>query len=569
MPLVRSLGPFAVVAALAVAGAPVPTPTVAQELSDLAGPYLAARMAVRDGDHREAADYFERALRADPGNPLLISNAVFANAALGRWDVAAVIAEDLPEDATGQELAGLVTFVDTVSDGDLDAARAALEAGRGGGPFVDELSMGWIEFGAGNMDRAVAVFEELATDQSLSELAWLHLGLARAAVGDFEAADEILSGERAGRISQTERVVRARAEILVQLGLRGDALDLLDGYTQRVPDPALLALQARIGAGAEEPYSFVTSWQEGISEVFFTVSQALGADVNGQLPLIYARAAWAISPQNTDALILAGQILTEGEQYALAAEAYDAVPAEDDQYVEAQMGRAEALERQGDLDAALATLEGLAEAQPDLAPIHAALGDTLRRAERCEEAIDSYTAALDLVDTSQSRYWFLHYTRAICYHETDNWPPAEADFRRALELNPDQPQVLNYLGYSMVEQRRNLDEALDMIERAVAARPDSGYIVDSLAWVYYRLGRFDEAVEPMERAAELLPTDPIINDHLGDVYWMVGRKREARFQWHRALSLDPAEEDAERIRLKLDIGLDSVLEQEGGVGESR
>ena len=239
----------------------------------------------------------KRALRADPGNPLLISNAVFANAALGRWDAAAVIAEDLPEDATGQELAGLVTFVDTVSAGDLDAARAALEAGRGGGPFVDELSMGWIEFGAGNMDRAVAVFEELATDQSLSELAWLHLGLARAAVGDFEAADEILSGERTGRISQTERVVRARAEILVQLGLRGDALDLLDGYTQRVPDPALLALQARIGAGAEEPYSFVTSWQEGISEVFLTVSQALGADGNGQLPLIYARAAWAISPQ--------------------------------------------------------------------------------------------------------------------------------------------------------------------------------------------------------------------------------------------------------------------------------
>jgi tetratricopeptide (TPR) repeat protein len=554
---------------LAVSGGPVSAPAAAQEASGLAGSYLAARMAVRDGDHREAAEYFERALRADPGNPLLISNAVFANAALGRWDVAAAIAEDLPEDATGQELAGLVTFVDTVSSGDLDGARAALEAGRGGGPFVDELAMGWIEFGAGNMDRAVAVFEELAIDPSLSELAWLHLGLARAAVGDFEGADAILSGERAGRISQTERVVRARAEILVQLGQRADALDLLDGYTQRVPDPALLALQARIGAGAEGPYSFVTTWQEGISEVFFTVSQAFGPDRNGQLPLIYARAAWAISPQNTDALILAGQILTEDEQYALAAEAYGAVPADDDQYVEAQMGRAEALERQDDLDAALATLQALQEAQPDLAPIHAALGDTLRRAERCEEAIDSYTAALDLVDTSQSRYWFLHYTRAICYHLTDNWPPAEADFRRALELNPDQPQVLNYLGYSLVEQRRNLDEALDMIERAVAARPDSGYIVDSLAWVYYRLGRFDEAVEPMERAAELLPTDPIINDHLGDVYWMVGRKREARFQWHRALSLDPEEEDAERIRLKLDIGLDAVLEQEGGVGETQ
>jgi tetratricopeptide (TPR) repeat protein len=246
------------------------------------------------------------------------------------------------------------------------------------------------------------------------------------------------------------------------------------------------------------------------------------------------------------------------------------VPADDDQYVEAQMGRAEALERQGDLDAALATLQGLAEAQPDLAPIHAALGDTLRRAERCEEAIESYTAALDLVDTSQSRYWFLITHGRSAIRPDGYWPPAEADFRRALELNPDQPQVLNYLGYSLVEQRRNLDEALDMIEDAPSLRaPTRATSSTALGWVYYRLGRFEEAVEPMERAVELLPTDPIINDHLGDVYWMVGRKREARFQWERALSFDPAEEDAERIRLKLDIGLDAVLEQEGGVGETQ
>ena len=133
----------------------------------------------------------------------------------------------------------------------------------------------------------------------------------------------------------------------------------------------------------------------------------------------------------------------------------------------------------------------------------------------------------------------------------------------ALELNPDQPNVLNYLGYSLVEQRRNFDEALGMIERAVEGRPDSGYIVDSLGWVLYRLGRFEEAVEPMERAVELAPIDPIITDHLGDVYWAVGRKREAEFQWLRALSFDPEEDEADRIRRKLEVGLDVVLEEEG------
>jgi len=547
----------------------VSAPVAAQDAFGLAGSYLAARTAVRDGNHREAAAYFEQALRADPSNALLISNAVFANASLGRWDVAAAIAEDLPEGATGQELAGLVSFVDTVRSRDLEGARAALEAGRGGGPFVDDLALGWVEFGTGNMDRAVATFEELAEDQSLAGLARLHLGLARAAVGDFEAAESILSGEQAGPVSQTERVVRARAEILVQLGRRGEALDLLDGYTQRVPDPALLSLQARIGAGAKGPYNFVTDWQEGVAEVFFTVAQAVGSDGNGNLPLIYARAAYGIAEGNTDARILAGELLSANEQHELAAEAYATVPEGDDQYIEAQMGRAEALERQGQVDAALTALRALALEEPDLAPIHAALGDTLRRAEQCGEAIGSYTEALDRVDTSQSRYWFLFYTRAICYHLTDDWPPAEEDFRQALVLNPDQPQVLNYLGYSLVEQRRSLDEALEMIETAAAARPDSGYIIDSLAWVYYRLGRFEEAVEPMERAAELLPTDPIINDHLGDVYWMVGREREARFQWERALSFEPEDEDATRIRLKLDIGLDAVLAEEGGVGETQ
>jgi tetratricopeptide (TPR) repeat protein len=558
--------PIAAAALIALTWGP---PAGAQEGPGLAGSYLAARLAIISGDHREAANYFARALAADPGNPLLIGNAVFANAALGRWDEAAGIAAELPADAPGAELAGLVTFVDLVKSGDLDAAAAQLEAGRGAGPFVDDLARGWFAFGAGNMDEAVAIFEDLVATSNLSELALLHLAFVRAAAGDFGAAEEILSGERGGSVSQTERVVRARAEILVQLGRRAEALDLLDGYTSRVPDPALLALQSRIGAGAEGPFAFVTTAEEGLAEVFFSVAQALGTDANSNLPLIYARAAHGISPANTDALILAGQILFAEEKFDLAAEALALVPEGDDQYIEAMLARAEALERMEQVDAAIAILTDLAAANPELATIHGALGDTYRRAERCEEAIDSYTAALDLVDTSQEQYWFIFYARAICHHLTDDWPPAEADFRKALELNPDQPQVLNYLGYSLVEQRRNLDEALDMIERAVAARPDSGYIVDSLAWVLYRLGRFEEAVEPMERAAELLPTDPIINDHLGDVYWMVGRKREARFQWERALSFDPAEEDYERIRLKLEIGLDRVLDQEGGVGETQ
>jgi Flp pilus assembly protein TadD len=184
-------------------------------------------------------------------------------------------------------------------------------------------------------------------------------------------------------------------------------------------------------------------------------------------------------------------------------------------------------------------------------------------AERFPEAVEAYDRALALVDAPQPAHWVLYYTRGIANERAGNWNDAEADFRAALKLEPDQPLVLNYLGYSLVEKQRDLDEALGMIEKAVRGEPDDGYITDSLGWVLYRLGRYDEAVKPMLRAVELTPDDPVINDHLGDVLWKVGRRREAEFQWRRALSFGPADDlDMDRIRKKLEVGLDKVLEAE-------
>jgi len=204
-----------------------------------------------------------------------------------------------------------------------------------------------------------------------------------------------------------------------------------------------------------------------------------------------------------------------------------------------------------------------AEAHPERRMVLVALGDMLRTEERFDAAADAYDRAIALFTQDAAEQWIVYFARGIAHEREDRWPLAEADFRKALELNPGQPSVLNYLGYSWIDMGENLDEALAMIEQAVAARPDSGHIVDSLGWGLYRLGRYEEAVVHMERAAELLPVDPIVNDHLGDVYWAVGRRTEARFQWHRALSFAPEPEDEARIRRKLDVGLDAVLAEEG------
>lgn len=210
---------------------------------------------------------------------------------------------------------------------------------------------------------------------------------------------------------------------------------------------------------------------------------------------------------------------------------------------------------QDEPDEAKTLLEKVADRSPDdLAPLDA-LGNIMRARKRYDEAIVYYTRALKLIGKPEKRHWTFYYSRGTCYERTKQWPKAEADLKKALELSPDQPLALNYLGYSWIDQGHNLSEGLKLIKRAVSLKPDDGYIVDSLGWAYYRLGRYKDAVGQLERAVELRPDDPVLNDHLGDALWRVGREREARFQWDQALSLSPEPAEVVKIKKKLAEGL--------------
>jgi Flp pilus assembly protein TadD len=184
-----------------------------------------------------------------------------------------------------------------------------------------------------------------------------------------------------------------------------------------------------------------------------------------------------------------------------------------------------------------------------------ALGNILRARKQYADAVDVYNRAIDMITKPDRRHWVYYYARGTSYERLNNWPPAEADLKKALELYPDQPLVLNYLGYSWIDQGIKLDEGMRLIERAVAVKPDDGYIVDSLGWAHYKRGNYAEAVRYLERAVELRPDDPVLNDHLGDALWKVGREREARFQWDQSLSLKPEPDDALKTRRKLEEGL--------------
>lgn len=554
--------PRTALAALALALALLAaTPAAAAEGN--AGAYLAARLAGEKADFRAAADYYQRALIRDPGNPALMEGTLQAFVALGDFARALPVAREMRAGGFRSQLAAIVFLVDAA--GRRDFLRAAEAANGDGevGPLVDALVTAWSEIGLGRMSEALAAFDALAAEPGMQGFAAYHRALALAAVGDFEGAAALLSGEAAGPLRLTRRGVVGYAQVLSQLDRSADALDLLDEVFAGVSDPVVAALRAELAAGRPVPFTLVRDAADGIAEVFYSVAVALQGEAADSFTLIYSRTAEALRPDHADATLMSARLLDGLDQPALAIESYARIGAGSPAFPAAEIGRAEALYRMGDEAGAFAALEALAVAHADAASVHITLGDLLRRESRFDAASRAYDRAVALIGTPVQQHWSLFYARGITHEREKRWEQAEADFLKALELEPEQPDVLNYLGYSWVEMRINLDQALAMIERAVAARPDNGYIIDSLAWVYYRLGRYEEAVQRMERAVQLMPTDPILNDHLGDIYWAVGRRVEARFQWRRALQFDPDEAEAPRIRRKLEVGLDRVLEEEG------
>lgn len=527
------------------------------------GTYLAARAASVAGDFAEAARWYDAAIADDPANPALIEQGLIARIGLGDFVRARELAHAARTLGQDNEFANMVAVAQAAGEGDWTAILADLEAGRGVGPLLDGLTRAWALVGDGAMSEALAAFDGVVEMPGLRAFGLYHKGLALAAVGDFEGADAIFALPPEAGFQRTRRSVLAHVSVLSQLGRNPDAVALLDTIFGRQPEPAIAALRARLAAGEPVPYDIVNTPQEGLAEVYLTVAGSLRGEVQDALVLTHARIALEIDPALTDARLLVAEALERMRQHDLAAETYAAVSSDDPAFVAAELGRADVLRRSDRIEAAVEVLRQLSRSHPGQAIVHARLGDMLRRSGDMAEANAAYSRALELQDPQDPALWLLYYTRAITSHQLDDWPAAEADFRRALELRPDHPQVLNYLGYSLVERGEKLDEALAMIEAAVAGEPENGAIVDSLGWVLFRLGRHEEAVIHLERAAALEPVDPVINDHLGDAYWAVGRKREAAFQWKRALSFGPEETEAERIRRKLEIGLDAVLAEEG------
>jgi len=530
------------------------------------GAYLAARQAGLDGDYVSAARYFRGALLADPGNMVLMEQTLTALMGTGQGQAAASIARTFIDAGGTSQIANIALMANAAQTGDWDALFENLEAGLEVGPLMDGLSQSWAYVGKGEIDRAMMSFDEVVDTPGLRAFGQQHKAFAFVFLGDLEAADAIFSLPAETGIPPTRETVITHLHILCQLGDYERAQGILERAFGNDPASEITALRQAVQSNGVPDLSLpINSASDGVAHAFKGLSDVLQGEANESYLLLYAQAARYIAPDNADAQIATATLLNALEQHHEAASTFAQVSTDHPAFHSAEMGRAEALRLDGRYDQAIEVLTQLTRSHPALPLPHASIGDIQRRQGNFAEANAAYGAALAGYPDDAPIRWWLHYSRGITFERMDDWPAAEADFRTALALNPENPSVLNYLGYSMVDRGMtdNYAEALAMIETAEAARPDSGAIVDSLAWVYYKLGRYQDAVAPMERAAELEPNDPVISDHLGDIYWRVGRAVEARFQWRRALSFEPEDAEAERIRRKLNIGLDAVYAEDG------
>ena len=546
-----------VVAAPSEAAPSIETPT---------GAYLAGRHAQETRDYAAAASWYEDALQTDPESPELISRTFLMEASEGRFDRARSLAErELTVDST-DAVAELVLLIDRVKVGDKAGALARAEALPGDGVhrFVAPLALGWTRMAVGDVAGADAALRQLNKFNGFAPLELYQLGLLYDFAGQPDKAEENFNRtlEATGQLNW--RLTDAMANFYERHG-RADKADAL--YQRFIKENAGSELAESVVAHkpAEPPLPLIDTAEEGLAEALFDLASVVNQPETIDLALLYARCALQLRPHLSLARLLLSDVLSAQNKPEESLVILAEFPPNSPYSWSARLRVAANLEMLDRTDEAVAQLKEMSAEAPTRAGADMQLGDLLRAKKRFNEAVDAYDEAIRrLQASSMPERWSLYYSRGIALERSGQWKPSEADLLHALELKPDQPLVLNYLGYSWIDRGENLERGLQMIKKAVELRPEDGYIVDSLGWAHYRLGDYSSAVEYLEKAIELVPEDPTINDHLGDAYWQSGRPSEARFQWRRALQFGPEADEIQPIEAKLDQGLVSPNRAGGG-----
>jgi tetratricopeptide (TPR) repeat protein len=507
------------------------------EFRSLAGTYLAARTADVEKDIPNAARFYRSALDSDPGNLFLLERALVMSAAAGDVDEALGFAEELREKSPNSHVARLVMAVEQIRGEKYAEAIDNLSLSDVGvlADLTSAMVAAWAGFGLGEVEKAIADIEALEGEDWYEPFKLLHTGYIALAAGRTDEALTAFEKARE-RDANAVRITEAYARALAIAGRVDEAEAALEDFLVRFPDNALARVALEDVRSGQPEADVIATPVDGAAEALAGIGAAIGQEGGLEVAFLYLRLALYLDPNLAGGLAAfsLGTLLDASGQGEAAIEAFDSIAPQAPFRALGALRAALVLDRMDRTEEAEEAFKEATRRDPDDIQNYISYGNMLRGRERFAEAAEVYSEAIERIAGPGPADWGVYYFRGIAYERTKEWPKAEADFRKALELSPDQPLVLNYLGYSWVDVGINLDEAMEMIRKAVELRPNDGYIVDSLGWAYYRLGEYDKAVEELERAISLRPDDPVINDHLGDAYWRAGRTLEAQFQWRHA-----------------------------------
>ena len=528
------------------------------------GNYLSALIASADRDSAAASLYFRETLRADPRNLDLLERSFASAIANGDATSGFSLAERLISRDPGNSLARLALATRAISDGQWSAARAQLTVGDAGKArdVTTSLLIAWTWAGNGDLKRALDAIDRIS-DPNLQVFKDYHAGLIADALGNPVEARRRLKLAYDGD-KNTLRLADAYARFLARHNDVEGAKAVYDEFSKLIPNhPIIVAALADLNAG-KPIAAAVPNARDGAAETLYGLGGANSTRQGDELAsLIYLRLALIPRPDHDLAAVTVANLLADMKQPEAAIKAYESVPKTSPMRESSEIQVAMILDEAGHGDEAMKRMNAIVAEHPEDPDAWSSLGSLQRSAKKFDDAAKSYDKAIALIPSPDKGRWTLYYFRGICFERIKDWPKAEADFKKALELFPDQPLVLNYLGYSWVDQGMNLDEAFKMLQRAVDLKPTDGYIVDSLGWAHFKLGHYAEATQQLERAIELKPGDPVVNDHLGDAYWRVGRKTEAHFQWNHARDMEPDPEDLPNILKKIENGLPDLTTDAG------
>lgn len=518
----------------------------------VSGNFLASQFAQYRQDWGNANKYIDRLIQLDPSNVDLQQRAMILAMQSGDSNRAIMLARKVLGEDSKNLLALLFIGVDQIARQDYDGAIDTLEKmpHNGIADFIRPILIAWAEAPTKKVDLDALI-----------------------AGGPMHAYHALLIADYMGTVQEPRKyfvnvvtgggadihTLEMMADVFARQGQKELAEKIYDTliteYKEGPGGQRLKLLESKRTNPEATGGERVQTPAQGAAEAFYNMARILFQDQSDDSALVFSRIALHLDPAQDEAKLLLARIMIKSERKEDAIEAYKSVIPESPSYPEAQRSAAELLEGLGKTDESIAFLEEIYKKNKDANAL-IQIGDVYRRAERHEDAIKAYNRAIDMLGGKiNADHWSVFYARGMSYERTGDMPRAEEDLEAALEFRPNHPYLLNYLGYSWADQGKKLDKALELIERAAKLKPDDGYIVDSLGWVYFKLGRFEEAATYLEKAVELVPYDPTINDHLGDAYWKVGRRHEARFQWQRALNHTKEDAQKEALGIKISDGL--------------